>query len=570
MSSAPVVPYGAPAAPGAAPSVTPPQGSFTQGDQATVQPGAQDQDQIKKILQMVMAQQQKPQLAQPVPAPISEPKQPQDTRSNLTNFANHFGNTIQTAIANKKKSDLAKAESDWNQLTSIMQSDPQKAQLWLAQNDKAAKNMAKALNQDWLNPEKTTVYKQALDNVMKTQAAKSKAATGLKDMMKKLIGKATQPQLTDQQKQQSAQERLSNAPMTTTPTDPLKTMQGETDVMKAYADVTRATTEARDKYTVTATADGKMLAYDKADPKNHFYLTDEDGSKISGAVKGTSGTGKVAMIGQVPFGITGIRDGKPVVKTPGDPDWTGDDAKTFAAAKAASAQVQSNADHRNQVAAQARAQAYASTREYGVIDSQTGGLAMISPDVINKNPGRYAPASQAIQVKNRSSLFDEIDYTSKQVNQAINDLPDTGFDAKSRAQISAVLRDNDPRSALSTFLSSEAAGTLSDAQVNYLTGLVSLDESAMSLRSLGGMGQGSDSVRNAIVRMLPGTGTPSKKYAQRQMQLFQGEVDQLRKSVPKLGGNANANQPQPPGPARPGMKWQQNTRTGEYRQVPAQ
>jgi hypothetical protein len=50
------------------------------------------------------------------------------------------------------------------------------------------------------------------------------------------------------------------------------------------------------------------------------------------------------------------------------------------------------------------------------------------------------------------------------------------------------------------------------------------------------MGQGSDQLRAAITKMLPGAGTPSRAYAERQMTLFDGEVKALKTSIPGIGG----------------------------------
>jgi hypothetical protein len=42
-------------------------------------------------------------------------------------------------------------------------------------------------------------------------------------------------------------------------------------------------------------------------------------------------------------------------------------------------------------------------------------------------------------------------------------------------------------------------------------------------------------MRHAISAMLPGAGTPSRKYAEKQMQKLQVEIDALQKGVPTLG-----------------------------------
>ena len=172
---------------------------------------------------------------------------------------------------------------------------------------------------------------------------------------------------------------------------------------------------------------------------------------------------------------------------------------------------------------------------YGAMDAQTGSLVFTTPDDIRKNPGRYAPAGPSITAKNRMAIFEEIDTTKNYLKDAISSLGNEDFSPASRLQISYVLRDEDPRSAWHNFLNSDVAATLDEKQINYVTALVSMDESAMSLRSIGGMGQGSDMLRGAIYKMLPSAGTPSKAYALRQMSIFEAEVNALRTSIPNIG-----------------------------------
>jgi hypothetical protein len=206
----------------------------------------------------------------------------------------------------------------------------------------------------------------------------------------------------------------------------------------------------------------------------------------------------------------------------------------------------------------AYAETYARMRglvnEYSVIDRQSGEPVMVNANTINANPGRYMAGSLGQQLKNRAGIFDEIGYTTNQFENALKGMTDADFKTIPRAQIALALKSRDPRSAMSEFMGSEVASTLSPSQVDYVTGLASLSESAMSLRTVAGMGQGSDTLRNAIVAMLPGPATPSIPYARRQMELFNGELNALRRATPSsqslgMGGptpTAPTNTP-PPG-----------------------
>lgn len=207
-----------------------------------------------------------------------------------------------------------------------------------------------------------------------------------------------------------------------------------------------------------------------------------------------------------------------------------------------------------------RMKAYASTyaqmrglvNQYSVIDKNTGEAVMVNANTINGSPGRYMAGSLGQQLKNREGIFDEIKYTAGQFDSSLDGMTDHDFQTLPRLQLAYVLKSRDPRSAMSEFMGSEAASTLTPAQVDYVTGLAALSESAMSLRSIGGQGQGSDTLRNAITGMLPGPGTPSKSYARRQMDLFNGEVEALHRAIPQgirdsMGGISPAAVAPPPG-----------------------
>lgn len=277
---------------------------------------------------------------------------------------------------------------------------------------------------------------------------------------------------------------------------------------------------------------------------------------------------KVAAQENVPYGVERLgQDGKIHIFKPGDEEWTNDDAKILAAAIQARATGEQSKLKLQQDRMAEYARVYAQMRgkvqQYSVIDRTTGEPTMANADTINANPGRFMAGSLGQQLKNRASVFDEIAYTSGQFNSSLDKLSDDDFKTLPRAQIALALQDRDPSSAMSNFMGSEVGTTLSPAQVDYVTGLASMQESAMSLRSIAGMGQGSDRLRNAIVTMLPGPATPSKDYAKRQMLLFNGELTALRKSVPSSTslGMSDSSQPDSSAPP-PGAKVRDYTQIG--------
>ena len=188
---------------------------------------------IQTVLKMLLSQQARPQIAQTgVPAPL-----PQQQSTTPPAGMGHgwgagmytIGMSLQNAAARIKQQQFAEAESDWNDLTTSISkyvqpdgSIDQKAYLDPAVmnvlgNPKKLKKMAKSMNQDWLNPEKTDVYSEALKSHLSKQQQKQQAAQGLQGLMSHLIKKSQQPQMSQQQIQQMAQQVMSKAPMAAPP-----------------------------------------------------------------------------------------------------------------------------------------------------------------------------------------------------------------------------------------------------------------------------------------------------------------------------------------------------------------
>lgn len=220
------------------------------GPQATQQvplPGQQipnPNDKFAQIMKMLLLNAQRKQAGgTPVPGQVGQGPQrdPMSIGMNTGNphawsgvrFTAALGDLIGSAVAKKKQNDILKAEGDWtymqsalNELYGAQASGDQKgaaaaqAKLDVVLGDpKKLKNMAKALNQDWLNPEKTTVYGEALKKVnAETQAKDAKqmqAAQGIKGIFQRLIQRQQQPQLSPDQQQRMAREIEAKAPTTT-------------------------------------------------------------------------------------------------------------------------------------------------------------------------------------------------------------------------------------------------------------------------------------------------------------------------------------------------------------------
>ena len=218
------------------PAATPPVLPSPQGNAAPVN------DMAAKIMQ-ALARTASRRTMQNTAVPMNVPQPGDDSGRNIgmntgnphawsgQRFGAAISSAIKTAVSNEKQNQLLKAEGNWNNLQSYMNelyaaqdsgdqnavAAAQKKVDSILADPKMLKNMAKALNQDWLNPEKTTVYGEALKNVMKQTDQKAQAQTGLKGMIMKLLGQKQQlqVQLNEQQRQQMAREIQDKAPSTT-------------------------------------------------------------------------------------------------------------------------------------------------------------------------------------------------------------------------------------------------------------------------------------------------------------------------------------------------------------------
>lgn len=194
-------------------------------------------------------------------------------------------------------------------------------------------------------------------------------------------------------------------------------------------------------------------------------------------------------------------------------------------------------------AANIRAETMKNMRLFSGIDSQ-GRPVFVTPEMNEENPGEYMPGTLGEHAMSKGAAFADIDFNMQNVDEALKGLKN-GFDPASAAQIAFALRSSDPHSAVATFLTSRVGTALTPDQIDYVTALASLNENALALRSIQGLGQGSDELRAAITRMIPGAGTPSADYAARQMELLKGTVERAKQGIPK----SNVKQP-PATPAK--------------------
>ena len=528
-------------------------------DEATTQqapiPGAQPGAEMDAKMQELLARVMHPssQLPMPKPAPAQHTPMmegPAATHSAGNQlFFHNLGALIGNAIVDHKQKQTEKAtgvmqslNSAWQDAQEHANGDQAKAREIFAQmpqvkailsDPKEIKQLGKLLAFDPMNPEKNkTVYHDAAARVGKANLIQKSM-----EAIRTVLGmhKDMQAQQTPKPPEEIANQLVDRAQR------PPMDVKGATELMTAdahfktaEADLTKAQAAAREKYQIGPDKDGNIVAVNKSDPHDVVRVTDEKGNAVTGPVKAGAAP-KVAMVENVPYGIA--RDGK--IVTPTDKDWTPKDQEVFNAAKAASATGEAN----KAKLATARETFFSSLPQAVLMKKddptkgvKAGELAFVPRREAAAHQDMYAPVGAGDKAMGMQARFGEIQATVDMTNSAIANLPDTGFDAKSRAQIAYVLRAPNPASALDAFLKSEAATSLSDAQIDYVTSLTSMAESAQAMTSLQGIGaRGSDKLRAAIAAMLPGSSTPSRKFAETQMKKVQIEIDKLRQGVAGLG-----------------------------------
>jgi hypothetical protein len=592
------------AVPGGAIPVTTPQvaggadpvPSFGQSA-GTPDPSMQVNQMAKQIMaRLAQAQQRKQFAGTPVPGAIP---QRQDSGQNIgmntanphawgkQRFAAGVQSMISNAVADQKQKKLNKAEADWtymqsglNELYAAQASGDPKAVAAAQQkvdvvlgDPKKLKEMAKALNQDWLNPEKTTVYGEALKKVTakagdqsQTDAQKQQAATGLKGMMQKLMQRRQQPELTPEQKSKMSAEILAKAPTSMVGGN---SIEEQAKGAKAVLELEQASKAAREQYKVVIGQDGKAWAYNPSNPKDAFQLRDaESGNDLTGQTK-PGAAPKVASLKGVPYGIQ--RGGKLV--TPDSPDWTKDDQTTFDGAVKAGVQAKQlgidpiiadqigappNPDNygkgtsdpeygkalktygekaeaiKNQMASAqgiARATAANQTRPVQVMDNNGDVYYTTASAAISQG---LAGASEGGKLRPKQAQMKDIETASTKARDAISALKPKDFSPDQVAILTKAMSEEDPGVA-HQLLQNAAMKATNDAQQDFIIWITQLNERAMSLRNIAGMGAGAADLRNAIRAMLPGLGSGNTKMMLKQLDAFDQQVKVLEEGVASPG-----------------------------------
>lgn len=190
--------------------------------------------------------------------------------------------------------------------------------------------------------------------------------------------------------------------------------------------------------------------------------------------------------------------------------------------------------------AQIRMSGLENLRQDNYLDTtQPGGevRAMTAGEFADANkaePGRFVKdTGQVRNALKATSLINDIKDGMTQMKAANAALPDKGLSDGARALLALAAKN--PETAVATVMAGLAAKQLSEPEQDYLIAHATLAERAMAMRSLQGQGAGSDQQRAAIIAMLPGFATADKKMAERQLKTLANNVENIDRSIPKIG-----------------------------------
>jgi hypothetical protein len=158
-----------------------------------------------------------------------------------------------------------------------------------------------------------------------------------------------------------------------------------------------------------------------------------------------------------------------------------------------------------------------------------------------------APAAEGVKAISKQAQFSDITNASQNVRAAIAAGGNTNFTPEQVAKLTLAMHETDP-GVMATEISNLAASGLNPNQQDLVTWLQQLQERALSLRNIAGMGQGSDTTRMAILKALPSITSGNSQMALKQLDAFDNMVANLKPGIAKT----SASNPKPAPAATPG------------------
>ena len=181
-----------------------------------------------------------------------------------------------------------------------------------------------------------------------------------------------------------------------------------------------------------------------------------------------------------------------------------------------------------------RGAAYQDNRQYQAFDTENGNRpTYVTGKDMKANPTRYAPTASTAKALTQTATIGEIRNAATNLGKSIDGLK-TDFSAAQRGQFAAALKSRDPKSAMDNLMGSEWGKSLTPDQIDYVTDVHQMVESAMAMRTALGTGAGSDAARQMMIETVPGLATPSKAYAHAQLTKLESQLKALEKGIPNV------------------------------------
>lgn len=178
----------------------------------------------------------------------------------------------------------------------------------------------------------------------------------------------------------------------------------------------------------------------------------------------------------------------------------------------------------------ARAVAFSMNKPLSVIDENGVARYERAGDAI---ASQAAPSGIGAQSMSKQAQFNDVHAGLGIMRSAINGLPEGRLSAESIAALTMATRETDPDVAhqiMDTYLGTHQ---LTEPEKNFVVAMQQINERALSLRNIAGMGSGSDQLRAAIRATLPSAKSGDTAMMRKQLDATTNLVDNLQTGLVK-------------------------------------
>jgi hypothetical protein len=187
--------------------------------------------------------------------------------------------------------------------------------------------------------------------------------------------------------------------------------------------------------------------------------------------------------------------------------------------------------------ASARGESYGQNRLATWLDNDN----VLHQDLVKNMPKGVAPVAAGVKAGQIGAQFDDIESAAAKVRDSINRMEP--LTPENIAKISTAMREG--HGITHDEIKSMGMNSLSPAQEDFVVWATQLNERALSLRNIAGMGQGAQDLRQAIKQTLASAGSGNKRIMLKQQDALDNQVAKLRHGQPKTPQMAKEQQQEP-------------------------